>query len=58
MKAVVSCDPKRACERIELPQLRGKLDLELLGVYALRLGDEQPTLEQLELLTQPLVRCA
>ena len=49
---------ERACERVELTQLGRELDLQLRGIDALGLGDEDASLEQLELLPQPCVRGA
>jgi hypothetical protein len=49
-------DAERACNLVELSQLLGKLNLELLGIGALRLGNEESALEEVELLAQALVR--
>ena len=49
---------ERARERVELTQLGRELDLQLRGIDALGLGDEDASLEQLELLPQPCVRGA
>jgi hypothetical protein len=49
-------DRERAGERVELAELLGELHLELRGVDALGLGDEDASLEHLELDAQALVR--
>jgi hypothetical protein len=52
-------NPKRLGHRIQLAHLRGELEFELSCVVdALGLRDEEPALEELELLSQPLVRRA
>jgi hypothetical protein len=45
-------------QRVQLRQLGGELELELLDVHALGLGDEEPLLQQLEFQLHRGVRLA